>query len=135
MVYTVSRHFCNLGCTTDFRISMTNTLRWSLLSVLTGREYSRMARKRITMVRMISPMKRHLNLRHTMNFMVLHGLVNQKKDVSGRLTVMENKRGKAYLLDDIIQVLTVRLHFSLFIPTINLKMHFVLSTFNQQNVK
>lgn len=135
MVYTVSRHFCNLGCTTDFRISMTNTLRWSLLFVLTGREYSRMARKRITMVRMISPMKRHLNLRHTMNFMVLHGLVNQKKDVSGRLTVMENKRGKAYLLDDIIQVLTVRLHFSLFIPTIHLKMHFVLSTFNQQNVK
>lgn len=43
--------------------------------------------KRTTMMRMMSPMKRHLNLRHTMNFMVLHGLVNQKKDVSGRLTV------------------------------------------------
>lgn len=51
-----------------------------------------MARKRITIMRMMSPMKRHLNLRHTMNFMVLHGLVNQKKDVSGRLVVMENKR-------------------------------------------
>lgn len=43
-----------------------------------------MARKRSTMKRMMSPMKRHLNLRHTMNFMVLQGLVNQKKDVSGR---------------------------------------------------
>ncbi len=51
-----------------------------------------MARKRITMMRMMSAMKRHLNLRHTMNFMVLHGLVNQKKDVSGRLMVMESKR-------------------------------------------
>lgn len=30
-------------------------------------------------------MNSHLNLRHTMNFMVLHGLVNQKNDVSGRL--------------------------------------------------
>lgn len=60
-----------------------------LWSVLTGREYSRMAMKRITMVRRMSPMKRHLNLRHTMNFMVLHGLVNQKKEVSGRLKVIE----------------------------------------------
>lgn len=58
--------------------------------VLTGSEYSRMAMKRITMKRRRSPMKRHLNLRHTMNFMVLHGLVNQKKDVSGRL--LEKKR-------------------------------------------
>lgn len=43
------------------------------------------------MRRRMSPMKRHLNLRHTMNFMVLHGLVNQKKEVSGRL-VLENER-------------------------------------------
>lgn len=35
-------------------------------------------------------MKRHLNLFHTMNFMVLHGLVNQKKDVSGRLREMNS---------------------------------------------
>lgn len=49
----------------------------------------RMARKRSTMVRMMSPMKRHLNLLHTMNFMVLHGLVNQKKEVSGRLMVVK----------------------------------------------
>jgi len=55
------------------------------LFVLTGKEYNRIARKRTTMVRMMSPIKRHLNLFHTMNFMVLHGLVNQKKDVSGRL--------------------------------------------------
>lgn len=65
---------------------------FTILSLLTGKEYSKMARKRITIMRMMSPMKRHLNLRHTMNFMVLHGLVNQKKDVSGRLVVMENKR-------------------------------------------
>lgn len=57
---------------------------------LTGKEYSKIARKRITMKRMMSPMKRHLNLRHTMNFMVLQGLVNQKKDVSGRLLVTKN---------------------------------------------
>lgn len=63
----------------------------ALSVVLTGREYSRMATKRITMKRRRSPMKRHLNLRHTMNFMVLHGLVNQKKEVSGRL-VWENER-------------------------------------------
>lgn len=90
------------------------------MSVLTGREYSRMARKRITMMRMMSPIKRHLNLRHTMNFMVLHGLVNQKKDVSGRLTVMENKSGKACVLHDTAHVLnkTIRLHI-LFIPTIH----------------
>lgn len=73
-----------------FRKYMTKALRQSL-SVLTGREYSRMARKRITMMRRMSPMKRHLNLRHTMNFMVLHGLVNQKKEVSGRL-IIKNKR-------------------------------------------
>lgn len=65
---------------------------FTILFLLTGKEYSKMARKRITIMRMMSPMKRHLNLRHTMNFMVLHGLVNQKKDVSGRLVVMENKR-------------------------------------------
>lgn len=47
--------------------------------------------KRTTMVRMMSPMKRHLNLRHTMNFMVLQGLVNQKKEVSGRLKVTGKK--------------------------------------------
>lgn len=47
--------------------------------------------KRTTMMRMMSPMKRHLNLRHTMNFMVLQGLVNQKKEVSGRLEVEERK--------------------------------------------
>lgn len=46
------------------------------------------------MVRRMSPMKRHLNLRHTMNFMVLQGLVNQKKEVSGRLKVIE----KIYIL-------------------------------------
>lgn len=69
---------------------MTTTLRF-FLTVLTGKEYNRMARKSTTMMRMMSPMKRHLNLLHTMNFMVLHGLVNQKKDVSGRLMVMEMK--------------------------------------------
>lgn len=47
--------------------------------------------KRITMVRRMSPMNRHLNLRHTMNFMVLQGLVNQKKEVSGRLKVIEKE--------------------------------------------
>ncbi len=36
-------------------------------------------------MRIMSPMKSHLYLRHIMNFMVLHGFVNQKKDVSGRL--------------------------------------------------
>lgn len=68
----------------------------SLLSVLTGNEYSRMATKRTTMMRMMSPMKRHRNLFHTMNFMVLHGLVNQKKDVSGRLVIMKDQ-GKMVL--------------------------------------
>lgn len=53
--------------------------------LLTGKEYNRMATKRTTMNRMRRPRKSHLNLRHTMNFMVLHGLVNQKKEVSGRL--------------------------------------------------
>lgn len=72
------------------------------MTVLTGREYSRMARKRITMMRMMSPIKRHLNLRHTMNFMVLHGLVNQKKEVSGRLTV---ERIKVCVLHDTALVL------------------------------
>lgn len=56
---------------------------------LTGREYSKMARKRSTMVRTMSPMKRQRKRRHTINLMVLHGLVNQKKDVSGRLLAME----------------------------------------------
>ena len=55
------------------------------MSVLTGKEYNRMAMKSITMVRMMSPMKRHLNRLQIMNFMVLQGLVNQKKEVSGRL--------------------------------------------------
>lgn len=59
-------------------------------SSLTGSEYSRMARKSTTMVRRMRTMKRHLNLFHTMNFMVLHGLVNQKKDVSGRLREMNS---------------------------------------------
>lgn len=31
----------------------------------------------------------HLKRRHTMNFMVLHGLVNQRKEVSGRLHCKE----------------------------------------------
>uniref|UniRef100_A0A0E9WLG3 Uncharacterized protein n=1 Tax=Anguilla anguilla TaxID=7936 RepID=A0A0E9WLG3_ANGAN len=44
-----------------------------------------MAMKSPTSMRMMSPMKSHLNLRRTMNFMVLQGFVNQKKDVSGRL--------------------------------------------------
>ncbi|TNN74624.1 hypothetical protein EYF80_015171 [Liparis tanakae] len=35
-----------------------------------------MARKSTTMVRRMSPMKRHRNLLHNMNFMVLHGLVS-----------------------------------------------------------
>uniref|UniRef100_G3P5X9 Threonyl/alanyl tRNA synthetase SAD domain-containing protein n=1 Tax=Gasterosteus aculeatus aculeatus TaxID=481459 RepID=G3P5X9_GASAC len=61
-----------------------------LRSSLTGSEYSRMARKSTTMVRRMRTMKRHLNLFHTMNFMVLHGLVNQKKDVSGRLRGMNS---------------------------------------------
>lgn len=30
-------------------------------------------------------MKSHLNLRHTINFIVLQGFVNQRKEVSGRL--------------------------------------------------
>lgn len=59
-------------------------------SVLTGKEYNRMARKRMTMMSRMRTMKRHLNFLHTMNFMVLHGLVNQKKDVSGRLVMTEN---------------------------------------------
>lgn len=92
----------------------------SLLSVLTGREYSRMARKRRTMMRMMSPMKRHLNRRHTMNFMVLHGLVNQKKEVSGRLMVDESKSTKVYLLDITAHVLIVKPHLTLVIQTINL---------------
>lgn len=57
----------------------------SVMCARTGKEYNRMAMKRSTMMRRMSPMKRHLNLLHTMNFIVLHGLVNQKKDVSGRL--------------------------------------------------
>lgn len=57
----------------------------SLPLALTGKEYNRMAMKMSTMMRMMRPMKRHLNRRHTMNFMVLHGLVNQKNEVSGRL--------------------------------------------------
>lgn len=38
---------------------------------------------------MSRPMMTHLNRRHTMNFMVLHGLVNQRKEVSGRLHCKE----------------------------------------------
>lgn len=52
---------------------------------LTGREYSRIPRNKSTSRRTIKPMKIHLNLRHMMNFMVLNGLVNQKKEVLGRL--------------------------------------------------
>ncbi|KAK0154255.1 Alanyl-tRNA editing protein Aarsd1 [Merluccius polli] len=43
-------------------------------------EYRKIPTKSPRMTRMIRPMKRHLNRRHTMNFMVLQGLVNQKKD-------------------------------------------------------
>lgn len=85
--HTPSKQWLN-----DIRIYDQYYLAVYLLSVLTGKEYNRMARKRSTMMRMMSPMKRHLNLLHKMNFMVLHGLVNQKKDVSGRLVVMENER-------------------------------------------
>ena len=57
----------------------------NMIGDLTGREYSMIARNRITSIRIMDMMKIHLNLRHTMNFIVLHGFVNQKKDVSGRL--------------------------------------------------
>ena len=82
----------------DFRTYDPNHSAACLLTVLTGKEYNRMARKRSTMKRMMSPMKRHLNLLHTMNFMVLQGLVNQKKDVSGRLVVTENETHKSVLV-------------------------------------
>jgi hypothetical protein len=49
------------------------------------------ARNRITSIRIMDMMKIHLNLRHTMNFIVLQGFVNQKNDVSGRL---EDKTSK-----------------------------------------
>lgn len=60
--------------------------------------------KRMTMMRMRSPIKRHLNLRHTINFMVLHGLVNQKKEVSGRLVIQVGKKKDAVV--DVVNVLT-----------------------------
>ena len=53
--------------------------------VLTGKEYRRIPRKSPTITRRISMMKRHLKRRHTMNFIALQGLVNQKNEVSGRL--------------------------------------------------
>lgn len=40
-------------------------------------------------------MKIHLNLHHTMNFMVLQGFVNQKNEVSGRL--LENRDTQLFL--------------------------------------
>lgn len=44
-----------------------------------------MPRNSVTSSRRMEMMKIHLNLRQTMNLKVLHGLVNQKKEVSGRL--------------------------------------------------
>lgn len=55
----------------------------------TGKEYRSTARKSSRINRMSRPMMTHLNRRHTMNFMVLHGLVNQRKEVSGRLHCKE----------------------------------------------
>lgn len=43
-------------------------------------------------MRTIAKMKMHLNLRHTMNFIVLQGFVNQKNDVSGRLCSGEREK-------------------------------------------
>lgn len=42
-------------------------------------------------MRMMIPMKSHLNRCHTINFRVLHGFVNHKNDVSGRLSIEINK--------------------------------------------
>lgn len=43
-------------------------------------------------------MKMHLNLRQTMNFIVLQGFVNQKNDVSGRLLRGERETCYFYLI-------------------------------------
>lgn len=88
---TTKENIKDCPCTVKLNSFTVDTTSPTLSFVLTGSEYSRMATKRITMKRRRSPMNRHLNLRHTMNFMVLHGLVNQKKEVSGRL-VLENER-------------------------------------------
>lgn len=82
---TVSIFCIDCLCTVKLSFFICYTTSLALLFVLTGREYRRMATKRITMRRRRPTMKRHLNFRHTMNFIVLHGFVNQKKDVSGRL--------------------------------------------------
>lgn len=55
----------------------------------TGKEYRSTATKSSRISRISSPMMTHLNRRHTMNFMVLHGLVNHRKEVSGRLRCKE----------------------------------------------
>lgn len=65
--------------------------------MLTGSEYRRMATNKITIRRRRMPMKTHLNLRHTMNFIVLHGFVNQRKDVSGRLYFGTTTKKVGYL--------------------------------------
>lgn len=55
----------------------------------TGKEYRSTATKSSRTSKMSRPMMTHLNRRHTMNFMVLHGLMNQRKEVSGRLCCKE----------------------------------------------
>lgn len=54
-----------------------------------------------------------------MNFMVLQGLVNQKKDVSGRLLI--TKDNSVWLKNCFYSIhvlkLNVKLHFPLFTPT------------------
>lgn len=42
----------------------------------------------------------HLNLRQTMNFIVLKGFVNQKNDVSGRLLSTERHKRLQMLMDE-----------------------------------
>ena len=49
-------------------------------------------RNKITSRRKIAAMKIHLNLRQTMNFMVLQGFINQKNEVSGRLWNRERQQ-------------------------------------------
>ena len=55
----------------------------------TGKEYRNTATKNSRISRISRAMMTHLNRRHTMNLMVLHGLVNQRKEVSGRLHCKE----------------------------------------------
>lgn len=72
----------------------------SKLSNLTAREQSRIPKNKITSRRTIAKMKMHLNLRQTMNFIVLKGFVNQKNDVSGRLLSTERHKRLQMLMDE-----------------------------------